>query len=52
MPQRAAVLGFGVTGESVVRHLLAQSVDVVVIDTRSQRPSAFPHVEFLWETDR
>ena len=37
MTLRVAVLGFGVTGESVVRHLLRQGKEPVVLDTRPAR---------------
>ena len=52
MTERAAILGFGVTGESVLRHLLARGVDVVVLDTRPPRPTDFDGVRFIWECTR
>ena len=52
MPQRAAILGFGVTGESVLRYLLAQGIEAVVLDTRPPRQTGFAQTEFLWETQR
>lgn len=50
MNERVAVIGFGVTGESVVRHLLRQSAKITVIDTRAPRAVDFSGVEFLWNT--
>jgi UDP-N-acetylmuramoylalanine--D-glutamate ligase len=50
MPQQAAILGFGVTGESVLRHLLARGIEAVVLDTRAPRQTNFSQTEFLWES--
>ncbi len=52
MSMRAAVIGFGVTGESVVRHLRGRGVDVVVLDTRASRQTQFDDVSFMWECQR
>ena len=52
MQQRAAVLGFGVTGESVVRHLLREGVEPVVMDTRSARTNQFDGVDFRWNVQQ
>lgn len=52
MKEQVAVLGFGVTGESVVRHLLRQGMEPVVLDTRPARAVPFSGVEFHWEAER
>lgn len=49
MTKRVAVLGFGITGASVVRHLLRRGVEPVVLDTRAARPGDNQEVEFLWD---
>ena len=49
MMKHVAVLGYGVTGESVVRHLVANGVQVTVIDTRPVRTAQIAGVEFVWE---
>ena len=46
---KVAVIGFGVTGESVVRHLLAHSKEVVVLDTRPERAVDAQGVDIVWE---
>jgi UDP-N-acetylmuramoylalanine--D-glutamate ligase len=51
MTQRVAVLGFGVTGESVVRHLLRQGKEPVVLDTRPARQVELADVQFYWEAN-
>lgn len=40
------------TGQSVVRHLLREGVEPVVVDTRPGRATEFPNVEFLFATQR
>lgn len=49
MSQRVAVLGFGVTGESVVRHLRRLGKEPVVLDTRPARAVEVAGVEFIWD---
>ncbi len=46
--QRAAIIGYGVTGASVLRHLRAQDVEVLVFDTRSARTPEPTDVEVHW----
>lgn len=50
---RTAVLGFGVTGRSVVRHLLGQGVTPVVLDSRSPQTvdEAWPALDLHWHCD-
>jgi len=52
--QRQAILGLGLTGYSLLRHLERRSAtNLVVVDTREQPPmleaaaSAYPHIEFV-----
>ncbi len=47
---QTAVLGFGVTGQSVARHCLRQGTIPVVLDTRPQRPVAteFADLDIRW----
>ena len=52
MSQRAAVLGFGVTGESVLRHLLARGFEAVVLDTRPARQVDAFDAEFRWDVQQ
>lgn len=52
MTERAAILGFGVTGESVLRHLRGRDVDVTVLDTRGSRPTESADAQFIWECQR
>lgn len=49
MTERVAVLGFGVTGESVVRHLRSLGKEPVVLDTRPARAVEVADVQFIWE---
>ncbi len=46
-----AVLGYGVTGESVVRFLLDQNVDVHIFDTRPPRQVPDCPVDIQWQTN-
>lgn len=52
MSQRAAVLGYGVTGESVVRYLLREGIEPVVLDTRPVFKTELPSVEFIFDSVR
>lgn len=46
------VIGFGITGQSVARHLSAQHQDFAVIDTRPCPVSALPaQGEYYWESE-
>jgi UDP-N-acetylmuramoylalanine--D-glutamate ligase len=47
-----AVLGFGVTGQSVARHLLREGITPLVLDTRPARDvaSEFAQVDVRWDT--
>ena len=47
-----AVLGYGVTGESVVRFLLDRNINVSVYDTRAPREIDSCPVEIHWQTSR
>ncbi len=47
-----AVLGYGVTGESVVRFLLDRNISVSVYDTRAPREIDNCPVEIQWQTSR
>lgn len=46
-----AVLGYGVTGESVVRFLLGHKLDVYVYDTRPPREVKDCPVDIQWQTN-
>ena len=52
-PSRVAVLGFGVTGRSVVRHFLALGAQVTVVDTRAAQsvPSELARATFHWRSE-
>ena len=52
MASRVAVLGYGVTGASVVRHLQRQGAEPVVLDTRAPQDVTVPNLEVMWEMDR
>lgn len=46
------ILGFGVTGQSVARHLSEKSLAFAVIDTRPQPGAALPaNGEYYWQSD-
>ncbi|MCR9261517.1 MAG: UDP-N-acetylmuramoyl-L-alanine--D-glutamate ligase [Pseudomonadaceae bacterium] len=47
-----AVLGYGVTGESVTRFLLDRNISVSVYDTRAPRDISHCPVEIQWQTSR
>ena len=51
MTQKHAILGFGVTGQSVARHLLANAKECVVFDTRPSRftPKEFEQLAIHWQ---
>ena len=52
--QHIAVLGFGVTGQSVARHLLQHGTKVTVLDTRARQdiPDDLQACDYLWSTQR
>jgi UDP-N-acetylmuramoylalanine--D-glutamate ligase len=52
MTIHAAILGFGITGESVLRHMLRVGIEPVVVDTRPARPVNFPGVQFIWDAQQ
>ena len=47
-----AMLGYGVTGESVVRFLLSRNIHVSVFDTRPRRDVGNCPVEIQWQTNK
>ena len=51
MAQTHAIIGFGVTGQSVARHLLANAKRCVVFDTRPAQPSSieFEQIDIHWQ---
>ena len=51
MTQKHAILGFGVTGQSVARHLLANAKECMVFDTRPSRltPKEFEQLAIHWQ---
>ncbi|MED6340721.1 MAG: Mur ligase family protein, partial [Pseudomonadota bacterium] len=51
MTQKHAILGFGVTGQSVARHLLANAKEYMVFDTRPSRltPKEFEQLAIHWQ---
>ena len=53
MTLRNAILGFGITGQSVARYLLARGENPVVLDTRSERPvhADFANLEIHWQCE-
>ncbi len=53
MTARNAILGFGITGQSVARYLLARGEMPVVLDTRPERPvhADFAELEIHWQCD-
>ncbi|NOX50235.1 MAG: UDP-N-acetylmuramoyl-L-alanine--D-glutamate ligase [Gammaproteobacteria bacterium] len=54
MKERVAVLGFGITGQSVARYLLGAGIEPVVLDTRSPREVSdeFEEIEIHWQQNR
>ncbi len=50
---RNAILGFGITGQSVARYLLARGENPVVLDTRPERAvhADFNDLEIYWHCD-
>ena len=48
-----AILGFGVTGQSVARHLLRNGIPFVVFDTRPEQPLSeeFRNLKVHWEVE-
>ena len=53
MTARNAILGFGITGQSVARYLLARGENPVVLDTRPERAvhAEFADLEIHWHCD-
>ena len=53
MAARNAILGFGITGQSVARYLLARGENPVVLDTRPERAvhAEFADLEICWGCD-
>ncbi|MDA9256953.1 Mur ligase family protein, partial [Pseudomonadales bacterium] len=53
MTARNAILGFGITGQSVARYLLARGENPVVLDTRPERTvhAEFTDLEIHWHCD-
>lgn len=53
MAARNAILGFGITGQSVARYLLARGGNPVVLDTRPERAvhAEFADLEICWGCD-
>ena len=53
MAARNAILGFGITGQSVARYLLARGENPVVLDTRPERVvhTEFADLEICWGCD-
>ena len=53
MTARNAILGFGITGQSVARYLLARGENPVVLDTRPERPvhADFASLEIHWQCE-
>ena len=53
MTARNAILGFGITGQSVARYLLARGENPVVLDTRPERAvhAEFADLEICWGCD-
>ena len=53
MTTRNAILGFGITGQSVARYLLARGENPVVLDTRPERAvhAEFAGLEIYWHCD-
>ncbi|MEZ7818981.1 MAG: UDP-N-acetylmuramoylalanine--D-glutamate ligase [Candidatus Azotimanducaceae bacterium] len=51
MKARKAILGFGITGQSVARYLLARGENPVVLDTRPAKPidEEFSQLEIHWQ---
>lgn len=54
MVERVAIVGFGVTGQSVARHLLKEQAELVVLDTRepiANLSDELSHVDVRWRAN-